>query len=126
MEVLTMTNFFNETTEVLREHGFDSTDIDWIGSKDGKYATTYSNFASKLADFDYDNGYGAPRIPLDLVIVLRHGAGWFERYEYDGAESWVFKKVPALQSTAQLITNLMPSEPFDFTDTVAERQPRKE
>lgn len=43
--------------------------------------------------FDYDNGFGSQH--LFGVVWFKDGS-WLERYEYDGAEKWVLKKVPTI------------------------------
>jgi hypothetical protein len=100
-----MTNFLKETTDLVIESGYSpSTDIAWIGSADGTYAITWEQFR-KLANFDYDSGYGAQEIPNDLVILMYDGS-WFDRFEYDGAEGWVHQRTPTRQPDAKLIVNL--------------------
>lgn len=44
-------------------------------------------------NFNYDNGYG--RQEVFGVVWLTDGT-WLERYEYDGAENWVLKKLPTI------------------------------
>lgn len=46
-----------------------------------------------ILNFNYDNGYG--RQEVFGVVWLTDGA-WLERYEYDGAEEWELKKLPAI------------------------------
>lgn len=66
----------------------------WIGSKDGKYAMSWNEFAA-IADITYDAGYGGQEIASDLVVVGNNW--WLERYEYDGSECWEFKTPPLIQ-----------------------------
>ena len=47
----------------------------------------------KSLDFDYDDGYGRQEI---MGYIWYQDGTWSERYEYDGAEWWVFKSVPAI------------------------------
>ena len=53
--------------------------------------STWHDFCSK-ADFEYDNGYGAAEIPMDLIVVGKDF--WLERHDYDGSEWWEFKTMP--------------------------------
>ena len=46
-----------------------------------------------ILNFNYDNGYG--RQEVFGIVWLTDGA-WLERYEYDGAEEWELKKLPAI------------------------------
>ena len=43
--------------------------------------------------FNYDSGFGSQH--LFGVVWFKDGS-WLERYEYDGAEKWVLKKVPII------------------------------
>ena len=88
-----MENLLEETKEKLAVCHKMPKDVLWVGSSDGSEAITWEEF-EKLADFDYDDGYGWIEIRLDLVVV---GKGWWlERYEYDGSEWWVYKEQPKL------------------------------
>jgi hypothetical protein len=81
-------NLLEETIDVLKRHGKKPTDVLAVGSFDGKYSCTWAEF-KKIANFDYDNGFGSQEISSDLTVI---GDGWWlERYEYDGSETWVFK-----------------------------------
>jgi len=44
-------------------------------------------------DFLYDEDYGAQNL-FGTVVFL--DGSWLERYEYDGAESWVYKRTPSV------------------------------
>lgn len=82
-------NLLNETMEALYDFGKTIDDVEWIGSKD--ITIPVENFLEVANDY-YDNGFGSAMVADDLVVV---GDGWWlERYEYDGAESWVFKTAP--------------------------------
>jgi hypothetical protein len=88
-----MENLLEETKEKLADCHKTPKDVLWVGSSDGSEAITWEEF-EKLADFEYDDGYGLNEIRLDLVVV---GKGWWlERYEYDGSEWWVYKEQPKL------------------------------
>lgn len=84
-----MTNFLAETLEELKRHGKSMKDVRAIQRKD--YRIAESDFL-RLADFEYDAGYGGAVIAVDLVIL---GSDWWlERGEYDGSEWWAFKTRP--------------------------------
>ena len=82
-------NLLKETKEVLREHGKTFDDVLWIGGRG--FTISIEDF-KKLADVEYNNGFGAPEVAVDLVVVGRDW--WLERTDYDGAEDWAFKKLP--------------------------------
>jgi hypothetical protein len=44
-------------------------------------------------DFEYDNGYGTQYL---YGTIWYEGAGWSERSEYDGSESWSYCKKPEI------------------------------
>lgn len=48
--------------------------------------------------FDYDDGFGSQH--LFGVVWFKDGS-WLERYEYDGAESWVLKSTPDIPQILQ-------------------------
>ena len=82
-----MRNLLEETIKCINANGKTINDILWVGNLKAK--TTWINF-SKIADVEYDGGYGSPQVAEDLLIV---GKGfWLERHEYDGSEWWEFKE----------------------------------
>ena len=87
----------DETIEYLDGKDIDpEKEVKWVGSRDGKYAMSFADFAKKFATLVYDNDYGRQEIAKDLVVV---GDGWWlERAEYDGSEWWELKQPPILSS----------------------------
>ena len=79
-------NFLQETTKDIEESGHIPSDIIFMGSVKSGYACTWDEFI-KLADFEYDSGYGGSYIARD-IIVLFSDKQYMERREYDGAEWW--------------------------------------
>lgn len=86
-----MNNFKDETLECLKDGGYKPEDIEWLGCED---FTIPTDQFWKLADCEYDNGYGSQSVATDLLIVLKDGS-YLERHEYDGAEWCEMKRVPA-------------------------------
>lgn len=85
-----MKNLLKETKNILKEYNKDIDDIVWVG--------TYNHFVNKedfikLADTDYDGGYGAVNVATNLLIVGNDW--WLERDEYDGSEWWEYKTMPS-------------------------------
>ena len=101
-----MSNLLQETLECLQENGKSPKDVLWVGSSNGEYAISWGNF-SKIADFEYDDGYGGQEIVSDLVIV--GDTWWLERGEYDGAEWWEFKTIPYKQPSAKQFHKVYPA-----------------
>lgn len=84
-----MKNLLKETEKILKECNKDIDDIVWVG--------TYNHFVNKedfikLADTDYDGGYGGVNVATNLLIVGNDW--WLERDEYDGSEWWEYKTIP--------------------------------
>ena len=110
-----MANLLKETIECLEDNGKRPSDVLWVGryhveacrNAAGKTIwhpryckSTWHDFCSK-ADFEYDNGYGLPEIPTDLIVVGKDF--WLERHDYDGSEWWEFKTMPEEpEETAEL------------------------
>lgn len=82
-------NLLKETMQELKYHKKSIDDIVWIGCE--IYEIPKEEFM-KLADKEYDAGYGSQEVATDLVVC---GEGWWlERHEYDGSEWWEYKKQP--------------------------------
>lgn len=99
------TNFLNETKRILAANNARIEDIEWMGSEDGAYIVKDWAAFEKIADFNYDSGYGSAKIPQDFIIVGRYW--WLTRSEYDGSEGWDFHQKPGLpQANPKPITAL--------------------
>ena len=97
-----MSNLLNETIEYLEGHGKTISDIKWVGCRD--FWIDISQFL-ELANVEYDDGYGAPEVATDLIVV---GDGWWiERHEYDGSEWWEFKTLPQMPMEKRTIRTLV-------------------
>jgi hypothetical protein len=82
-------NLYNETMESLEAHGKTFDDVVAVCGE--KFQITKDDFV-KYSKTEYDDGYGAPEVAEDLLII---GADfWLERHEYDGSEWWEFKQMP--------------------------------
>jgi len=82
-------NLLIETIDKLKEKGLTPDNVLWVGNYEVK--TDWENFA-KIANKEYDSGYGGQEIASDLLIVGKDW--WLERHEYDGSEWWEFKQLP--------------------------------
>lgn len=85
-----MQNLKTETLDELTKNGKKPSDVKWCGSR-GHFQFSFDDFL-KIADIEYDSGYGGNEIARDLVIVGENW--WLERGEYDGSEWWEFKTLP--------------------------------
>lgn len=86
-----MRNFLEETKECIVIFGRKEEDVMFVGSSDGKYRISFEEF-KKIADFEYDSGYGAAEIATDLIVYFKDHSCMF-RWEYDGSEGWEFHKI---------------------------------
>lgn len=85
-----MVNFQKETLADIADIGKSLTDIDWIGCNE--FVIPTDEFL-RLADVEYDDGFGSPEMPEDLVIVFHDGT-YLDRREYDGSEWWAYHCTP--------------------------------
>jgi hypothetical protein len=84
-----MSNLKEETLHELETNGKTASDVLWVGSPEWGWFS-FEEFLA-ISDFEYDSGYGAQHIAKDLYVVGEDF--WLERGEYDGAESWDYKKI---------------------------------
>ena len=84
-------NLLTETIEFLKNNcNKNPSDVRWIGST--SYGYFDWEYFSKIANIDYDNGFGGQEVASDLKIV--GDDWWLERHEYDGSEWWEYKSLP--------------------------------
>lgn len=83
-----MTNLLTETKAAIKDSGHKPADIVFIGSSDAEYRCTWAEF-QKVANVQYDSGYGAQEVATDLVIRFSDGKSMW-RHEYDGSEYWEY------------------------------------
>ena len=82
-------NFLKETLDKMIENGISPNDVLYVFNSFGY--CSWEEF-EKLANFDYNNGYGLAAIDLNLTV--RGSDWWLERGEYDGSEWWKFCTMP--------------------------------
>jgi hypothetical protein len=83
-------NLLSETLDCLALCGKNRTDVRWVGSTNYGYFDW--EYFVKIADVEYNDGYGSAEVASDLVIV--GDDWWLERQEYDGSEWWSYKSLP--------------------------------
>ena len=104
-----MPNLKKETLDFLLEHGKTERDILFVS--DGEQYINADDFL-KLADFNYNNGFGGNEISLALKVV--GWDWWIERHEYDGSEWWEFKTIPTTRNLVKKLENFaITDEQFD-------------
>lgn len=79
-------NFLKETLVDIEGSGHTTDDVMFVGSMDGNYRVTFDEF-TKIANIEYDNGYGAQEIAHDLIVYFTD-CSYLVRHEYDGSEQW--------------------------------------
>nr|DAN98639.1 MAG TPA: hypothetical protein [Caudoviricetes sp.] len=82
-------NLLKETVRELAVNGVSSEDVLYVFNNLGY--CSWEEF-EKIANFDYNNGYGS--IAVDLNLIVRGSDWWLERKEYDGSEWWEFRREP--------------------------------
>lgn len=83
-------NFLEETTRELEYNGKTWNDVRFIRTSN-EQVQDIEKF-KKSMDFIYNDDFGSPEIPEDLIIVGDNW--WLERHEYDGKEWWEYKELP--------------------------------
>lgn len=122
-------NLLQETMHALGVYKKTPSDVLWVGIKNLpelesiwpkwsedvnilEMSWPWRDFV-KIADFEYDNGYGGQEIHWGLVIVGKDW--WLERHEYDGKEWWEFKMLPERPNVGKILTrDLIYKEPKDL------------
>ena len=97
-------NLKEETLEELKEHGKTWEDVKFIQGKDFAVANPKKEIL-KLMNVEYDDGYGAPEVAQDLLIV--GDKWWLERHEYDGSEWWEYKELPTIKSESKKVKSFI-------------------
>ena len=103
-----MANLLKETIEAIENSGHTVEDIIFIGSEKSGHCCTWDEFCL-LADREYDDGYGAPQVASDLIIVFKDSTKMW-RDEYDGSEWWKYSKPFTMPEVKLKITRLICEE----------------
>ena len=51
-----MSKIIAETVELLEGLGYEESDVLWVGSNDGKFAMSWTDFKDKFKNLEYDSG----------------------------------------------------------------------
>ena len=95
-------NLYDEAVRILEIYGKTMQDIVFI--QGSKFRISWDNFVSVAKETNYDNGFGAQEVAMDLVLV--GDDFWLEREEYDGSEGWAFKQIPLPVRRVEAVENL--------------------
>lgn len=97
-----MQNLLKETIETIQDYNFNwPADVDYICAHDWNIRENVEipiSLFEKVANREYDNGYGCAEVDQSLMIVMKNG-DYFVRDEYDGAESWEYICVNHIRPT---------------------------
>ena len=97
-------NLLSETTDFFERNKLTADDIMFIGSRESGYRCSWGEF-QRLADVEYDSGFGAQEVASDLEIIFRDG-GVMWRLEYDGSEGWEYRAPFTEPAESKPITRL--------------------
>lgn len=96
-----MTNFKQETLELIGDHEVDEYYLEYIGCWSVSENPLYNGRDEIDWDFifvgnlSYDKGYGSQY--WKGWITFKDTADWLERESYDGMEWWVWRSKPSLE-----------------------------
>lgn len=85
-------NLLKETINEIMSNNLTVDDIIFIGDINSEYSCTFKEF-EKLANIDYDNGFGHQYIAANLCIRFKDNS-IIIRNKYDGNEWWDY--IPSL------------------------------
>ncbi len=104
-------NLLKETIQRLTANGKTVADVKFVNTQ--KFSCSWETFA-KIADREYDCGYGETEIYMDVVVA---GEGWWlERREYDGSEWWEYKELPTQKPSGEVTESDVFGNEFDDDD----------
>ena len=100
-----MHTLLEETLDCIENSGHTPEDILFIGSEESGHSCSWEEF-KKLADEEYDSGFGAAEVACDLIIVFKDGQRMW-RGEYDGSEWWDYSVPTTIPKETKPITKLI-------------------
>ena len=83
-----MANLKEATLREIANSKHLEADIVFVGSQDSSVRMEWADFL-RLSDHEYDSGFGAVEVCVDLCIRFADGS-LLIREEYDGSEGWLF------------------------------------
>ena len=113
-----MANLLKETLEDIKLSGHTIMDIIFIGSEESGYYCNWEEF-TKLANQEYDDGFGAQEVATDLIIVFSDGSKMW-RHEYDGSERWDYSTPFEMPQKVKQIKSLFVNSDDIGWQTIAE------
>jgi len=100
-----MPNLLAETVDAISLTGKTPEQITFIGSLASGHSCTWYEY-QRLANHEYDSGYGGQEVATDLVIVFSDGS-FLDRREYDGSEWWEYHPNVVLPRERKLIERVI-------------------
>ena len=82
-------NLWNETVNCLHHFGKDWCDVKYVCGE--HFLISKLNFERLARETNYDDGYGAAEVAIDLKLIGDNW--WLSRWEYDGSEGWEFNSM---------------------------------
>lgn len=104
-----MINFKTETLAILEDNGKTINDVVWAGNWEFEIPL---DLFWNLADFVYDDGYGAENVAKDLLLVGKDF--WLERNTYDGSEWWEYKSFPSRPQATREVDRIHYEAEYSF------------
>ena len=117
-----MANLLNETIEELQKAG---TTLEDVAAIQVNHKRISPERFRKLANVNYDPGYGIQLVLPNLVIVLKDGT-WLERGEYDGSEWWNHVAPPKVIEAIDDTVDTLFIDDFDYFNNRVLREFGKE
>ena len=96
-----MTNFKQETMELIGDHKVDEYYLEYIGCWSVSENPLYSGkgnidwYSVFVGNLNYDKGYGSQY--WSGWITFKDTPDWLERESYDGMEWWSWRSKPSLE-----------------------------
>ena len=109
-------NLLSETIDAIKDSGHTPEDIYFIRSRESGHSCTWEEY-KKLADIEYDNGYGSQKVASDLIIVFSDG-NYMWRVEDCGREGWDFTTPFLPEDQQKPISRLVVSKEEDGYKTL--------
>ena len=111
-----MDNLLKETKEAIKKSGHKIEDILFIGSEKSGHSCTWEEF-EKLADVEYDGGYGASEVAQDLIIVFKEMQNkikeYFKELQFDASKHSYEVRGKPLTSVSKTIHKYVEKVDFD-------------
>lgn len=113
-------NLLEQTKKAIGRSNHSIEDIVYIGSRRTGHSCTWDDFC-KLADKEYDDGYGSQEVAEDLTITFKDNSILL-RWEYDGREWWKYIYPIPPESQRSPIKEIFIDDYLDSLEEIANRK----